>query len=164
MMRAEKPGDEAPIRALITSAFLNAEHSDGTEADIVDMLRKDNGLTISLVATEDARIIGHAAFSPVRINGSHEGWFGLGPVAVAPDRQLEGIGSALIEAGLADLTEQGARGCVVLGEPGYYGRFGFAAEAKLRLEGVPPEYFQYLSFDGQPQSGTVTYHPAFGVG
>lgn len=121
-------------------------------------------MTISLVAAEGARIIGYVAFSPVSIDGLNDGWFGLGPVAVAPDRQREAIGSSLIEAGLASLKEQGASGCVVLGEPGYYGRFGFAADVNLRLEGVPPEYFQYLSFDGLGRSGSVRYHPAFGVG
>ena len=66
-----------------------------------------------------------------------------------PNRQRHGIGSALIAAGLARIREQGAKGCVVLGDPGYYSRFGFAADPNLCLAGVPAEYFQRLSFEEQ---------------
>ena len=125
------------------------------------MLRKAESLTVSLVATENSRIVGHVAFSPVTIDGRSEGWFGLGPVAVMLSRQRNGIGSGLIEAGLAKLRARGSRGCVVLGDPGYYRRFGFAADPTLCLAGVPAEYFQRLSFDEQPCSGMVTYHAAF---
>lgn len=163
-IRPEKPADEEPIRALTTSAFLTAEHSDGNEASIVDGLRSTGALTISLVAANDGNIVGHAAFSPVMIDGVHDGWFGLGPVSVSPSCQREGVGTALIEAGLANLREQGAKGCVVLGDPAYYRRFGFAVDPDLRLTGVPPEYFQQLSFDDRKRSGFVTYHPAFGGG
>lgn len=161
-IRPEKPADEELIRAVTTSAFLEAEHSDGNEASIVDGLRNTGALTISLVAADDMTIIGHVAFSPVMIDGIHDGWFGLGPVSVNPDCQRKGVGTALIKAGLADLRLQGAKGCVVLGDPHYYRRFGFSIDLDLRLPGVPQEYFQRLSFDGQPRSGSVTYHPAFG--
>ncbi len=161
-IRPEEFADEEFIRAVTTSAFLEAEHSDGNEASIVDGLRNTGALTISLVAANDGTIVGHVAFSPVMIDGIHDGWFGLGPVSVNPNYQREGVGAALIEAGLADLRREGAKGCVVLGDPDYYRRFGFAVDPDLRLPGVPPEYFQRLSFNGQPQRGSVTYHPAFG--
>lgn len=160
----EKSADEELIRAVTTAAFLEAEHSDGNEASIVDELRDTDALTISLVAADGGNIVGHVAFSPVLIDGFHDGWFGLGPVSVIPNCQRKGIGTALIEAGLADLRRQGSRGCVVLGDPAYYRRFGFAVDPALYLAGVPPEYFQSLSFDGQPRSGRVAYHPAFGGG
>lgn len=163
-IRPEKPADEELIRAVTTSAFLEAEHSDGNEASIVDGLRHAGALTISLVASNDQNIVGHVAFSPVLIDGVHDGWFGLGPVSVDPNRQREGVGTALIEAGLANLRRRGSKGCVVLGDPAYYRRFGFAADPDLRLAGVPPEYFQRLSFDDRHRSGNVTYHPAFGGG
>ena len=149
---------------VITSAFLEAEHSDRNEAKIVERLRDAAALTVSLVATDDDRIIGHVAFSPVTVDGRSDGWFGLGPVAVVPDRQGHGIGSALIEAGLDQLRVRGSRGCVVLGEPAYYGRFGFVHDANLSLAGVPAEYFQSLLFNEQPCAGLVEYHPAFGIG
>lgn len=160
-IRAERPGDEQAISALITAAFLSAEHCAGNEARIVEKLREANSLTISLVATEINDIVGHVAFSPVNIDGRSDGWFGLGPVAVMPNRQRVGIGSALIKAGLARLRERGSRGCVVLGDPAYYSGFGFTADPNLRLAGVPPEYFQRLPFDEQSCVGVVDYHSAF---
>ena len=163
-IRSEHPDDEEAISTVIIAAFLKAEHSGGNEAQIVDRLREEENLAVSLVATENNKIVGHVALSPVTIDGRSEGWFGLGPVSVVPNRQRHGIGSALIEAGLASIREQGARGCVVLGEPAYYSRFGFATDPNLCLAGVPPEYFQRLSFDDQPCSGVVNYHPAFEVG
>ena len=148
---------------VITAAFLEAEHSDGNEARIVEALREARSLTVSVVAMENGSIIGHAAFSPVTVDGLNDGWFGLGPVAVLPERQRHGIGGALIEAGLGRLRERGARGCVVLGEPGYYGRFGFRADASLCLAGVLPNYFQHLSFEDRQPRGIVKYHRAFDI-
>jgi len=159
-IRPELPGDQSAIAQVVTAAFLEAEHSGGNEPEIVDLLRTAGTLSVSLVATEDERIIGHVAFSPVAIDGRSDGWFGLGPVAVEPRRQREGIGRALIEAGIAELRQRGAKGCVVLGDPAYYARFGFAADPGLCLPGVPAEYFQGLPFDGQSCSGVVSYQPA----
>ena len=146
-IRPEAPSDEEAISAVINAAFLEAEHRGGNEAQVVLDLRGAGGLAISLVAIENDRIVGHVAFSPVMIDGENKGWFGVAPVAVLPLHHRKGIGSALIEAGLARLRAEGAAGCVVLDEPTYYARFGFSADATLRLEGVPPEYFQRLSFD-----------------
>lgn len=161
-IRPEGAGDEAAIAELIGEAFACAEHSDGTEAAIVDRLRKAGALRISLVAVVDGEVAGHIAYSPVTIDGEHRGWFGLGPVAVMPDRQRSGVGVALIRKGLRQLQEQGAAGCVVVGEPAYYGRFGFAADPRLTYPGLPPLFFQALAFSGEMPAGTVAYHPAFG--
>ena len=163
-IRPELPADEEAISTVISAAFLNAEHSAGNEARIVDALRKAGSLAVSLVATEKGKVGGHVAFSPVTIDGLNNGWFGLGPVAVIPDRQRTGIGSALIKAGLARIRNRRSRGCVVLGDAGYYRRFGFTSDPNLRLADVPPEYFQRLLFDEQPCSGMVKYHAAFDVG
>jgi putative acetyltransferase len=161
-IRSERTGDESAIASLIERAFALAEHSDGTEAEIVGRLRKAGALTVSLAAVEGKEIIGHAAFSPVTIDGRDIRWFGLGPVAVAPQRQRVGVGAKLIEEGLVQLRQMGANGCVVLGEPAYYGRFGFRAEPRLAYPGPPPEYFQALPFGEAMPGGTVAYHPAFG--
>ena len=100
-IRPEIPSDEKAIAELITAAFLEAEHSGGNEARIVDALRKSGSLSVSFVATENGKIVGHVAFSPVTIDDRGDGWFGLGPVAVVPDRQGEGVGSAAdIDAGM----------------------------------------------------------------
>lgn len=161
-IRLERPAEDQAISDLITEAFASAEHSDGTEAKIVERLRKAGALTLSLVADDGGEIVGHAAFSPIAIEGQSIGWFGLGPVAVRPSRQRQGIGDRLISHGLEMLIAYGAAGCVVLGEPTYYGRFGFRTDERLRYPGPPPEYFQALAFGRDRPAGIVSYHPAFG--
>ncbi len=162
ILRNEQPGDAGAIRSLTAAAFATAPHASGTEAQIVDALRETEALHLSLVADDGGVIVGHAAFSPVRIDGRDCGWFGLGPVSVAPARQRGGIGGALIRQGLAALRAEGAAGCVVLGDPGYYRRFGFATGG-LRYPGPPPEYFLQLALCGDAPAGGITYAPAFGT-
>lgn len=161
-IRPERAGDERAIHEIVQAAFDGHPHSDGSEPAIVDALRADGDLTISLVAEDGGKIVGHVAFSPVAISDGSEGWFGLGPVAVAPQRQRKGIGAALIERGLALLRERDAAGCVVLGDPAYYGRFGFTHDPALTYPGPPPEYFQRLVMGASSASGVVTYAHAFG--
>lgn len=162
-IRAEREGDEQAIRKLVEAAFTNHHHSDGTEPQIVERLRRERAPMLSLVAVgEDGAILGHIAFSPVTIGGEDCGWFGLGPLSVQPAHQNDGIGTALTREGLERLQRQGAGGCVVLGEPAYYARFGFAADAALTFAGVPPEYFQRLVISGDAPAGAVRYSPAFG--
>lgn len=162
-IRPERPTDRDAIAALITEAFEHAEHRSGTEAKIVAALRGADALTLSIVAAEGELIIGHAAFSPVTIDGNACGWFGLGPVAVDPGRRRQGVADRLIRHGLQQLEKDGAKGCVVLGDPAYYRRFGFVADGRLTLAGVPPEYFQSLAFGDRGATGAVAYHPAFDV-
>lgn len=124
-------------------------------------LRGAGQLSVSLVAEADGAVVGHVAASPVTLSGGERGWYGLGPVSVTPAWQGRGIGSRLVRQALDVLRARGAAGCVVLGEPGYYGRFGFAAAPALVLPGVPPAYFQALAFAGAVPAGTVAYHAAF---
>ena len=161
-IRPETEADASAIAALTTAAFATAPHAAGNEAAIIDALRAAGALALSLVA-DAGGVVGHVAFSPVTIDGKDMGWFGLGPVAVAPDRQRQGIGAALIREGLARLAAMGAKGCVVLGDPGYYRRFGFEADPALVLPDVPPEYFMRLILAGTPPRGTVAFHPGFYV-
>jgi putative acetyltransferase len=162
-VRPERDGDEAGIAWVINTAFAGADHSGGNEADIVRRLRSERELEASYVAATPAgEIVGHVAFSPVLIDSDECGWYGLGPLAVLPDWQRRGIGAALVEAGLARLRHIDAAGCVVLGEPAYYARFGFAHDPALSYPGPPPEYFQRLVLSGEPPSGVVEYSPAFG--
>lgn len=143
------------------AAFAKAGHSSGTEGAIIDALRQSQGLTISLVAEADGVVSGHIAFSPVTVDGRNEGWFGIGPISVYPDQQGNGIGSRLILEGLAILKTNGAKGCVVLGDPHLYTRFGFEQDLRLRYEGVPPEYFLAQAYEFPMPEGDVTYHKAF---
>lgn len=158
---SEKPGDEARIHLVTEQAFLNAPHADHTEQFIVDALRRAGALIVSKVAKADGEIIGHVAISPVTFSDGATGWFGLGPISVLPEFQGLGIGSKLMESSLAVFEEVGASGCVVLGDPAYYERFGFKVVDGLFFPGVPAEYFQALSFSGEFPEGEVSYHEAF---
>ncbi|HMO48041.1 MAG TPA: N-acetyltransferase [Rubrivivax sp.] len=160
-IREEVPADALAIEAVTVAAFSNAAHTSRTEQHIVNALRRAGALTISLVAELDAVLVGHVALSPVNISDGSTPWFGLGPISVLPAHQRVGVGSALMQAALAALRQRHAQGCVLLGDPGYYGRFGFRASLDLVLPGAPPEYFQALHFGPTTPRGIVTYHPAF---
>lgn len=163
LIRNERAGDADAIATATRAAFAEADHSSGTEALIIQALRSAGQLTVSLVAELGGRLIGHVAVSPVRISDESPYWYGLGPVSVLPAHQGQGIGSQLIRASLERLRSSATRGCVVLGEPAYYSRFGFSTHPQLVLPGVPAEYFQAMSFGGPMPSGTVEYHEAFSV-
>lgn len=160
-IRAEAPGDAAAIEAVTRAAFSSAPHASGTEQHIVAALRRAGRLSVSLVALADDAVVGHAAISPVRLGDGAVRWYGLGPVSVLPAWQGRGIGQQLIGQALLQLRAGRAAGCVVLGEPGYYGRFGFQAHPGLVLPGVPPAYFQALAFDGAVPQARVAYDAAF---
>ncbi len=160
-IRNETAADVTEIEAVTISAFLDAPHTSHTEQFIVSALRKAGKLTVSLVADAGGRVIGHVAVSPVSISDGASGWFGLGPISVMPEHQRNGVGSRLMREALRILRDQGAAGCVLLGEPRYYSRFGFQVDRNLALPGVPPEYFQAVSFDSSRPHGTVSYHEAF---
>lgn len=159
-IRAELPGDAAAIDALITDAFRSAPHAAGHEAEIVRRLRDDGALVLSLVAEDVDGLVGHVAASPVTIDGT-AGWIGIGPLAVRPDRQRQGHGSTLMEAVLRILRTGGAAGAVLVGDPQFYGRFGFASRSGLSLAGVPSEYVLALPFGVAVPHGRIAYHAAF---
>ena len=161
IVRPEREDDIDAIRALTERAFRTAPHADGTEHLIIDRLRAAGALTLSLVAEEGGAVVGHVAFSPVSVSDGSAGWYGLGPISVDPSRQGEGVGGRLVREGLARLEALGGAGCVLLGDPAYYGRFGFVADPKLTLDGVPPEYFMRVAFSPVYGEGTVSYHPGF---
>jgi putative acetyltransferase len=160
-IRSESPSDVTAIETVTAAAFLNAPHTSHTEQFIVNALRKVGMLSVSLVAEDNGEIVGHVAISPITISDGSSGWYVLGPISVAPDRQGLGIGSQLMERALADLHELEAAGCVLVGDPNYYGRFGFKPKPALVLPGVPPEYFQAISFGTDIPTGIVTHHEAF---
>lgn len=163
IIRDERASDFDAITEITAAAFADCLHGNHTEQFIVKALRAAGALSVSLVAEEDGEVVGHIAFSPVRIEGEACGWYGLGPVSVRPDRQRRGIGSALIREGLERLKAAGGRGCLLVGEPGYYVRFGFGNLPGLVLEGVPPEVFMGLGFGEEIPRGTVVFHEGFGA-
>lgn len=160
-IRTEAPGDEPAIHDLTRAAFQDAPHTSHTEQFVVDALRQAGALAVSLVAVLEGRLIGHVAVSPVTLSGGEAGWYGLGPISVLPELQRGGVGSALMFAALAELRARGAAGCLLVGDPRYYARFGFTVAAPLVLPNVPPEVFQALPLTGEVPAGVATFHPAF---
>lgn len=163
-IRPERAGDETAIRRLTDAAFAAVPYSDGTEGMIVDALRADGDLALSLVAVVDDETVGHVAFSPVTVGETSAGWLALGPVSVAPRLQRQGVGAALIREGLARIAADGAHGCVLVGDPAYYGRFGFASDGALRHGDVDPRFLQRLVFRPPAPRGELRFAPGFGAG
>jgi putative acetyltransferase len=161
VVRNEANADAGVIAEVTLAAFKTLEISNHTEQFIVAALRAAKALTVSLVAEVDGRVIGHIAFSPLTISDGTRNWYGLGPVSVLPEYQRQGIGKALIQEGLSRLKGMNAQGCCLVGHPDYYRKFGFKNMPGLVLEGVPPEFFFALSFDGHTPQGAVTFHDAF---
>jgi putative acetyltransferase len=163
-IRPEEPGDERPIHDLVERAFAPMPYSDGSEQDLVDVLRRRGELALSLVAVSaDGTIIGHIGFSPATIDQADCGWFQMAPVSVDPSVQFQGIGSALIGAGIDRLRGNGARGVAVVGNPAYYERFGFAELAELApLHEHDAPFFRAMVLAGEAPSGTLRYASAFG--
>ena len=161
IIRAECAGDEAAIGTVTAAAFAGMPYSDQTEPLIIERLREAGALTLSLVAEEAGAIVGHVAFSPVSLSGGDEGWYGLGPISVAPAHQGKGVGSRLVSEGLDRLRSFGAAGCVLLVDPAYYHRFGFRLDHGLVLPDVPPGHFQALLLHGPDALGIVAFHPGF---
>ena len=166
-LRSEQPADGAVIHRVVAAAF-----PTDAEARLVDRLRAADRLRISLVAASPPAgpIIGHIAFSPVSVDGSPAtaGALGLAPVAVDPDHQRQGIGSALIRAGLDACRAIGCPFVVVLGDPAYYRRFGFTTAADVRLSNEYGAHEEFMVLEIQPGSlpepgGLVRYAPEFGV-
>jgi len=161
VIRSETDADVGAINEVTVAAFKTLEVSNQTEQFIIEALRAAKVLSLSLVAVVDGRVIGHIAFSPVTISDGTQDWYGLGPVSVLPEYQRQGIGKALIHEGLSRLKSMHARGCCLVGHPEYYKKFGFDSIPELVHEGVPPEVFLALSFDGNIPRGTVTFHEGF---
>lgn len=161
MVREERPGDEDVIHDLTEAAFGPMAFSDGTEPRIIRALRDAGDLTLSLVAEEGGVVVGHVAFSPVTIDGVHDGWFGLGPISVRPELQRRGIGKALVRNGLEILKKRGARGCALIGNPDVYSRMGFDSDGHLTYGGLDGRYVQRIVFSGPPPRGALEFAPAF---
>jgi putative acetyltransferase len=163
-IRPEQPEDIQAISVINCEAF-----GGPSEAHLVDELRADGALTVSLVALENNEIVGHISFSPMTIksNSSTIQAIGLAPLAVKPSHQKHGIGSALIKEGIEAVRRAGESILIVLGNPDYYGRFGFKAASthgvSWEREDCGPA-FQIMELKPgalKPVKGIATYHPAF---
>nr|WP_221208899.1 N-acetyltransferase [Nocardioides albus] len=174
MIRRERPEDVADIRAVTAAAFADVEHSappveaDGVpgEATLVGWLRDDAGWIpeLSLVAEVDGKVVGHVVCTSGDLAGRPA--LGLGPVSVSPDRQRDGVGSALMHAVLGGADALGEPVVVLLGSPDYYGRFGFVPASSLGIDAPDPawgDYFQARPLAAYDSSvrGKFTYAAPF---
>jgi putative acetyltransferase len=158
-VRAELPADWSAIAAVHRAAFPTL-----LEADLVETLRENGELTASLVATHAAEVVGHVAFSPASVIGGSMtakiAW--LAPIAVLPERQRQGYGSALVEAGIEACKALSLDGVVVVGVPAYYGRLGFSLEAARALESrFAGSHLMALPFGPKALTGRLTEPEAF---
>jgi putative acetyltransferase len=162
-IRPEQEADIEGVRAVNRTAF-----ETGAEADLVDALREQAKPIVSLVTDDGASIVGHILFSPVTLSQHAEvRIMGLAPMAVLPAVQRQGIGSALVRAGLDRCKQLGFGAVVVLGHPRYYPRFGFVPAARFGINSeyqVPDDVFMALELEPdalRDKSGTIRYHAAF---
>jgi putative acetyltransferase len=157
LIREERESDVDAIGALTAVAFAQMAFSDGTEPAMIEALRAAGDLRLSLVA-EDGGVVGHVAFSPLTLDG-HGGWFGLGPISVAPARQRQGIGSALVAEGLARLRAAGACGVALIGNPRVYTPMGFS-HGQLTYRNLPSANVLGLAFTDTDLRGELRFAPA----
>lgn len=161
MIRPETPDDVDGIDAVVEAAFARRD-----EAELVRALRADAAWLpdLSLVAVDDGRIVGHIAFTRANVDGA--GVLALAPLAVAPDHQRRGIGSALVRVALTRVATGDTPTVVVLGDPGYYRRFGFRPARELGITGPfgDIDEFQALCTAGTSPRGLMSYAAPFGIG
>jgi putative acetyltransferase len=160
-IRPERPSDIDAIHDLTMRAFTGMPYSEGTDAAIIRLLRQSGDLVLSLVAEEDGIVIGHVAFSPVRVGAASQNWLGLGPISVEPARQRSGIGRSLIRDGLDILKAQGAGGVALIGNPDVYRSSGFASDGRLTYKGLETRYVQRIVFRGPDPEGELHFADAF---
>lgn len=160
-IRAEAPGEASAIHDLTRRAFAGKPHAGGNEQDLTDALRAGGQLVLSLVALHQERVIGQVSFSAGVAADGAWGWFALGPIAVEPGLQRQGVGGALIREGLARLQSLGARGCVLIGSTAYYSRHGFVARPDLCPSGEPAAHYMVHPLNGCPADQVVGFQPLF---
>ena len=162
-VRPETAADISDIRAVNESAFPTR-----SEADLVDLCRSRGRIVLSLVALVDGKVVGHILFTPVTLDPPHPGWVGvgLGPIAVHPDYQRQGVGSRLVTIGLELCRSNGADFVVLLGDPGYYMRFGFIPAREFGLGSTYEDLDEFQARELNPgvlrgAKALVKYTPEF---
>jgi putative acetyltransferase len=162
-IRPEEPTDQDAVRVINTDAF-----DTFAEANLVDALREQANPTVSLVAENEGKVVGHIMFSPVTLDADPAiKIMGLAPMAVTPNHQRTGIGTALVRAGLEQCELLDYAAVIVLGHPDYHPRFGFQPASIFNITSkydVPDEAFMALELQPEAlegKSGTIHYHEAF---
>jgi putative acetyltransferase len=155
-IREEMPGDAAAIREIVSSAFGRPD-----EAELIEALRRDGDLVVALVAVDEReRLVGHMALSRL---ASPPGALALAPVAVRAGRQRQGVGSMLVRGAIEEGRRRGFDALLVVGDPGYYGRFGFSAEAAMPLASpfAGPHFMLLRLTDAELPLAPLVYAKAF---
>ena len=160
-IRDERPEDIPTIFEIVREAFAGRPYADGDEQHLVNTMRDEGALSVSLVAEMGGELIGHISFSPAEAADGSGPWFALAPVSVRPDVQLKGIGSALIHEGIERIVAMDAIGCTLTGNPNYYCRFGFEVSPGNVPPGEPAEYFQMVCFTDHVPEGPIHFHSVF---
>ncbi|MEW2501541.1 GNAT family N-acetyltransferase [Amycolatopsis sp. CA-161197] len=168
LIRRAVRADETAIRAVHTAAFAQPGLTTVPEALLVDGLRADGDLIpeLSLVAERDGQVVGHVCSSPAKLGQDHRSAVGLGPLGVLPEFHRGGVGSALVHTTLGAADALGFGLVVLLGDPGYYGRFGFVLAEQLGITPPVPEWARHFQARAltahQPENrGAFSYAPAF---
>ena len=159
IIRLEANGDAPQIRELLEACF----PGEG-EADLVDALRRSGAIVLSLVAEEEDAVIGYIAFSRIRIEDGKTSMraLALAPLAVYTEYQQQGLATRLVREGHACIAAMGERLSIVLGDPNYYGRFGYSHRRASAFESdYQSEYLMALSFGEAPWEGRLVYPEAF---
>lgn len=168
LIRQETSKDYNAVYNLVKEAFIAAEHSDGTEQDLVDALRNGDAFVpeLSLVAEMDGEIAGHILFTEAKVGDDTV--LVLAPLSVLPEFQKQGIGTALIKEGHKIAREMGYQYALVLGSETYYPRLGYLPAVQFGIEipeGMPSANFMAIKLqeNAKPISGAVTYAKEFGI-
>lgn len=162
-IRKERPDDVAAIREVNRLAFGQSQ-----EGELVDALRSNGGILLSLVAVSDGKVVGHILYSPIVVGGAFQG-AALGPMAVLPDYQRQGIGSQLVAAGNRRIAQAGYPFVIVLGHAKFYPRFGFKPASAFGITctwDVPDDVFMVLILDAtrtEGISGLAQYRSEFSM-
>lgn len=164
IIRRESPEQIAAIRHVLEMAF-----GRPSEADLVDALRENGKIVLSLVAEDAGQVVGQILFSPVTIETERDVMeiTGLAPLSVLPQLQNRGIGSLLVREGLEQCRAIGRDCVVVLGHPTYYPRFGFVPASRYGVKceyNVPDEVFMITGLQEEPTTncaGIAKYQPEF---
>lgn len=168
LIRHETCKDYDKVYELVKSAFETAEHSDGTEHDLVKSLRKSNAFVkeLSLVAEINGEIAGYIMFTEGKVG--NDVVLILAPLSVSPKFKKQGVGTALIEEGHKIAKEMGYLYALVLGSEKYYPRVGYLPAEQLGIEapeGIPSENFMAIQLAECADSicGSVVYAEEFGM-
>lgn len=168
IIRQETSKDHDTVYDLVKTAFASAEHSDGNEQNLVSALRKGDAFVpaLSLVAEINGKLVGHILFTEAKVGADTV--LVLAPLAVLPDCQKQGVGTALIREGHRIASELGYQYSLVLGSETYYPRSGYLPARRFGIEvpeGMPPANFMAIQLQEQarPISGAVTYAKEFGI-